>query len=216
MFTSDRSTTDLVQTRLTTRLYSILTNAVIGSLFAFFAYSAFRNWWETGHLQMLILALQEAMIVWLVIIRNPAYHESRSVWDWLVAFVGTAAPMLQRPTETVSSFVNVGIAFQFVGTVLATIAIFNLGRSFGIVAAIRRVRTEGFYRYVRHPIYGSYIVGYVGFLLGNLSIWNVVLLSLTVFCQYLRARAEERILLQDPAYQEYVRKVRYRFIPFLF
>ncbi len=91
-------------------------------------------------------------------------------------------------------------------------AVISLGRSFGIVAANRGVRTTGFYRFVRHPLYGSYLVGYLGFLLGNLSIWNVSLIVLTVLCQYARARAEERVLLQDPAYQAYAQQVRYRFI----
>ena len=105
---------------------------------------------------------------------------------------------------------------QIIGTVLATIAVASLGRSFGIVAANRGVRTTGFYRFVRHPLYGSYMVSYFGFLLGNLSLWNVALIVITILCQYARAVAEERILLQDPAYQAYASQVRYRFIPYVF
>ena len=197
-------------------LRTIGSNLLIGTLFAIFAYSAFISWRQTGHFQLLILAFQELLIVGLVITRNYTVLESRSIWDWSVALLGTAAPLLQRPEAALPMLEPIGLVVQIIGTVLATMAIFSLGRSFGIVAANRGVRTTGFYRFVRHPLYGSYIVGYLGFLLGSLSIWNVSLIILTVLCQYARAVAEERILLQDPAYQAYAQQVRYRFIPYLF
>src|SRR5262249_24766110 len=140
----------------------------------------------------------------------------RSLWDWAVGVIGTSAPLLQRPGVPVPGLEPVGLALQLAGALLATIAVISLGRSSGIIAANRGVRTSGFYRFVRHPLYGSYMVSYLGFLLGNVSIWNISLVVLTVLCQYARAVAEERVLLQDPAYQAYVQQVRYRFIPYIF
>jgi protein-S-isoprenylcysteine O-methyltransferase Ste14 len=201
---------------LAARLQFIGSNILLGVLFAFFAYAAFQNWRNTGHVQSLILAFQELLIVGLAITRHHSIVESRSLWDWSVALLGTAAPLLQRPDPTLPVLEPIGLALQIVGTALATIAVASLGRSFGIVAANRGVRTTGFYRYVRHPLYGSYLVGYLGFLLGNLSVWNIALISITVLCQYARAVAEERILLQDPIYQAYAQQVRYRFIPYIF
>lgn len=200
----------------TARLRLIGSNLLIGILFALFAYAAFITWWRTGHIQPLILAFQELLIVGLVITRHHSINESRSLWDWSVALLGTAAPLLQRPGSPVPGMESIGLAVQIVGVLLATLAVISLGRSFGIVAANRGVRTTGFYRFVRHPLYGSYMVGYIGFLLGDLSFWNVLLIVLTVLCQYARAVAEERILLQDPAYQAYAQQVRYRFIPYIF
>lgn len=201
----------------TARLQFVITNILLGVLFAFFAYAAFQSWRNSGHIQSLILAFQELLIVGLAITRHHSIVESRSPWDWGVALLGTAAPLLQRPGGLEAPALEpIGLALQIVGTVLATIAVASLGRSFGIVAANRGVRTSGFYRFVRHPLYGSYMVSYFGFLLGNLSIWNVALIVITILCQYARAVAEERILLQDPAYQAYVRQVRYRFIPYIF
>jgi protein-S-isoprenylcysteine O-methyltransferase Ste14 len=194
----------------------IASNGLLGILFALFAYAAFTSWRTTGHVQSLILAFQELLMVGLAITRRPSVDETRAPWDWLIAFVGTAAPLLQRPGLTLPALEPFGLALQLVGTLLATIAVASLGRSFGIVAANRGVRTSGFYRFVRHPLYGSYMVGYFGFLLGNLSIQNIVLICLTILCQYARAVAEERILLRDPEYQSYARRVRYRFIPYLF
>jgi protein-S-isoprenylcysteine O-methyltransferase Ste14 len=198
------------------RLQFIGSNILIGVLFAFFAYAAFLSWRNTGHIQSLILAFQELLIVGLAITRHHSIVESRSIWDWGVALLGTAAPLLQRPGLELPALEPIGLGLQIIGTVLATIAVASLGRSFGIVAANRGVRTSGFYRFVRHPLYGSYMVGYFGFLLGNLSIWNIALIAITILCQYARAVAEERILLQDPVYQAYARQVRYRFIPYIF
>jgi protein-S-isoprenylcysteine O-methyltransferase Ste14 len=198
------------------RLQFIGSNILIGVLFAFFAYAAFQNWRNTGHIQSLILAFQELLIVGLAITRHHSIVESRSLWDWGVALLGTAAPLLQRPGPTLPALEPIGLGLQIIGTALATIAVGSLGRSFGIVAANRGVRTSGFYRFVRHPLYGSYMIGYLGFLLGNLSIWNIALIVITILCQYARAVAEERILLQDPVYQAYAQQVRYRFIPYIF
>ena len=194
----------------------LASNSLLGVLFALFAYAAFTNWRATGHVQSLVLAVQEFMIVGLAITRRPSQEETRAPWDWLVAFVGTAAPLLQRPGLTLPAFESFGLAIQVIGTVLATVAVGSLGRSFGIVAANRGVQTSGMYRFVRHPLYGSYMVGYLGYLLGNLSVLNILLICLTVLCQYARAVAEERILLRDPAYQAYAQRVRFRFIPYLF
>jgi len=209
-------TTALPVTPLAVRIRVVLTNVLIGALFALFAYAAFMNWQRTGQVQMLLLAFQELLIVVLAITRHRSIEESHSAWDWLVALVGTGAPLLQRQGLALPALVPVGLVLQVVGTFLATVAVISLGRSFGIVAANRGVRTSGFYRFVRHPLYGSYMVGYLGFLLGNLSIPNILLIVLTISCQYARAVAEERILLRDPAYQSYVQQVRYRFIPYIF
>jgi protein-S-isoprenylcysteine O-methyltransferase Ste14 len=198
------------------RLQFVGSNILLGVLFAFFAYAAFLSWRNTGHIQSLILAFQELLIVGLAITRHHSIVESRSIWDWGVALLGTAAPLLQRPGLALTVLEPIGLGLQIIGAVLATIAVGSLGRSFGIVAANRGVRTTGFYRFVRHPLYGSYMVGYFGFLLGNLSIWNIALIAVTILCQYARAVAEERILLQDPVYQAYARQVRYRFIPYIF
>jgi protein-S-isoprenylcysteine O-methyltransferase Ste14 len=199
-----------------TRLRTLGTNILIGVLFVFFSFAAFVTWQATGRAQTLILAFQELLIVGLVITRRHSVVESRSVWDGTVALLGTAAPLLLRPSSTLPALAPIGLALQLVGVILATLAVFSLGRSFGIVAANRGVRTTGFYRFVRHPLYGSYMVGYAGYILGDLSIQNLVLIVLTILCQYARAVAEERILLQDPAYRAYAQQVRYRFIPYLF
>jgi protein-S-isoprenylcysteine O-methyltransferase Ste14 len=186
-------------------------------LFTVFAIAAFVSWRDSGHVQMLLLAIQEGIIVGLVIIRRRMRDASVSWWDRFVAIAGTATPLLQRAEPTsIPSLELAGSALQLVGIALSVVATVSLGRSFGVVAANRGVRTMGLYRFVRHPLYGSYIFSYIGFLLGNPSLFNIAMISIAMVCQYLRAVAEERVLMRDPEYQAYMQRVRYRFFPYIF
>jgi protein-S-isoprenylcysteine O-methyltransferase Ste14 len=195
---------------------TLLSNVLLSVLFVFFAMAAFSTWRETGNLQMLLVAAQEALIVGLIVTRRRSIEVSQSWWDAAIALVGTAMPLLQRPGgPQVAALSSVGLGIQLVGAALALAATFSLGRSFGIIAANRGVQTGGLYRLVRHPLYGSYLIGYIGFLLGNLSPLNIAIIAGTFLCQYLRARAEEKVLLRDPSYAAYAATVRYRFIPFV-
>ena len=200
-----------------TRLTTLLSNACIAALFLLFAYAALQNWRTNSDARMLILAFQELLIVGLVVTRHPSTHETRSPWDWTIAILGTIAPLFLRPGGThLPMLLTIGLGIQLVGSVLSTIAVWNLWRSFGIIAALRTVRTKGFYGVVRHPLYASYLVSYFGFILANPTLLNISLIAFSMACQYMRAIAEERILMTDPAYCDYMQKVRYRFIPFVF
>ena len=196
-----------------TRWRLLASNLALALLFAYFGAALLVNWRATGRVQLPLAGLTELLIVGLVLTRRQSVAESRSVRDWALALIGTAAPLLVRPGLALEALAPIGIALQLVGGALAVAAVVSLGRSFGIVAANRGVRTGGFYRFVRHPLFGAYLVVQVGFLLGNLSLLNAAALALAWACQYLRAVAEERVLRQDPAYREYASRVRARFIP---
>ncbi|EFO79789.1 hypothetical protein OSCT_2358 [Oscillochloris trichoides DG-6] len=199
-----------------TSIRPIIENALLGVLFTFFALAAFNTWRQTGQIQMLLLAIQEALLIGLIITRRNTTDISRSWADAIIAIAGTAAPLLQRANGWhMPLLMQVGIGVQIIGLVISIIAVASLGRSFGILAANRGVKTNGLYRIVRHPLYGSYLFSYFGFLLGNASLFNLLVIVFSIACQYLRAKAEEQVLLRDPAYQAYIQKVRYRFIPFL-
>jgi protein-S-isoprenylcysteine O-methyltransferase Ste14 len=88
-----------------------------------------------------------------------------------------------------------------------------LGRSFDIFPALRRVKTRYVYQIVRHPIYLSAMVLRLGYVLKNPSIYNAVLLLLVAVLYDRRARYEEELLAQDRSYSEYLRQVKYRFVP---
>jgi protein-S-isoprenylcysteine O-methyltransferase Ste14 len=100
-----------------------------------------------------------------------------------------------------------------VAAFLSAIAVVNLGRSFGIVPANRGIKTKGFYAVVRHPLYSLYILHDIGWNLNCFTPRNICVFFLYCLLAYGRAKCEERLLRQVPAYKEYANKTRYMFFP---
>jgi protein-S-isoprenylcysteine O-methyltransferase Ste14 len=92
----------------------------------------------------------------------------------------------------------------------------SLGRSFGLLPAMRSIRTQGAYRYVRHPIYLGYLICDFGFFLAHFNIQNFCVYSGLYALQVIRIIREERLLSQFPVYQQYQFRVRWRLVPGVF
>ncbi|MBI2853034.1 MAG: isoprenylcysteine carboxylmethyltransferase family protein [Chloroflexi bacterium] len=89
-------------------------------------------------------------------------------------------------------------------------SLLSLGRNWSFFASVKkdhRLVTRGPYRYVRHPIYSSMMLVFLG---SGLLISNYLMLLLTplvVFLYFLRARLEERLLAEEfPEYAQHVRQ----------
>ena len=112
------------------------------------------------------------------------------------------------------------VAWPAAGLVLVTLAaglslvsLLALGRHFGIRPALRDLVTSGPYRFVRHPMYLSYVLADIGY---NLQGWNSVTLLLVLVgwaSLVYRIHAEERLLSQHAEWPAYVVLVRYRLFP---
>jgi protein-S-isoprenylcysteine O-methyltransferase Ste14 len=72
------------------------------------------------------------------------------------------------------------------------------------------------YRFVRHPIYLSYIVAALGTLMRHPSLYNSSVVLAGVVLMIWRIRFEERLLAQNEIYRNYMAAVRYRLIPGLY
>jgi protein-S-isoprenylcysteine O-methyltransferase Ste14 len=59
-------------------------------------------------------------------------------------------------------------------------------------------------------------MAHVGMFLTSPTLWNVAIYTAAWAAQIVRIFAEERLLRQDPAYDDYTRQVRFRLIPYLF
>ena len=106
----------------------------------------------------------------------------------------------------------------------ALLAILRLGTRAGNLT--NRGIVTGFpYNIIRHPDYSMQII-YI--IITSLTIYQIpdynmiekIFLTFAIlgwiYIYYLRAITEERHLIKDPKYQEYVQKVKYRFIPKVF
>jgi protein-S-isoprenylcysteine O-methyltransferase Ste14 len=74
--------------------------------------------------------------------------------------------------------------------------------------------TTGVYRFVRHPMYlGAILIG-TPFLLG--SYYGLALGLIMIVLIAMRTIGEEKMLMKEfRDYEEYKKKVRYRFLPFV-
>jgi len=166
------------------------------------------------HPYVILLCISETLPVLLMIIRKPG-EMAMKPYPVFLAFVGTAAPLLVRPVAgglQLLPDVAVG-ALMMLGVGVNVMAKFALWRSFGLAPANRGVRSGGPYRFVRHPMYLGYFLTQVAFLLSNLSIGNLAKYLITWGVQLLRIREEEKFLLQDSAYQDLTKRVKFRLVP---
>jgi protein-S-isoprenylcysteine O-methyltransferase Ste14 len=84
------------------------------------------------------------------------------------------------------------------------------------VEADQQVIDTGPYAYLRHPMYAGAAWLFVGIPLALGSWWSVALLIPFSAVLLWRLLDEERILARDlPGYAEYMRRVRYRLIPYV-
>jgi protein-S-isoprenylcysteine O-methyltransferase Ste14 len=179
--------------------------------------ASYTNWTMTGQLSSLGLAAVNAIICILFLTRRMSTRLSDRGADYVVAFLTVALAMFLRPHPSANqALITASLPFKAVGIVGLLVALISLGRSFGIVPANRGIKREGLYRIVRHPIYASQLIFHVGYLLGNASGRNLLLVILVMAGQVYRLLAEERLLREDGAYRDYAQAVRYRLVPGIF
>jgi len=198
-------------------LGALLSNLTLALLYAFFAAAHVSRALNTGEWATTMpLVAQEALLVVLFLTRRRSLATSSRPWDWIVGAAGTLLPLFMRPGEVPGPYTWFGQPLQFVGLAAAVAGLASLGRSVGVVAANRGIKTSGLYRMVRHPAYAGYLLGYLGYAISYPTARNVVLAVATLLALNARAIIEERFLEQDPGYRDYLNGTRWRFVPYLY
>jgi protein-S-isoprenylcysteine O-methyltransferase Ste14 len=150
----------------------------------------------------------------LFCVRRPPALVSRSVPVWIAAYLGTFGASLLRPGGPHAGWLDTcGLILQGLGIVVGCLSLAALGRSLGLVPAHRGLVTSGLYTFLRHPLYASYVLAEVGYLLQSPRLWNVAVLSIVWMCQVARIVSEERLLGTDAAHRAYALQTRWRLIP---
>lgn len=180
-----------------------------------FAQAHVIRWYETGEARGVGSIAVETVVAVLFLTRRAPVETSDRFVAWAATIVGTFGPLLLRPTSEGGGS-EAALVLQLAGASFSVLSLFAIGRSFGLVAANRGIRTRGPYGLVRHPVYLGYLVTNAGYVLENPSPRNLAVIAATTLAQLVRIKCEEEVLSRDAVYSGYRARVRFRLIPYLY
>lgn len=187
----------------------------VAALFLAFAYANLRAFLAHPRLSPLLIVVLETAFAAFALVRRRSTSTATTPLAWISTAAGTFLPLLLRPTGATEDSLAAQVV-QILGLILGIASVLSLNRSIGLLPAHRGIRSSGTYRWVRHPLYASYLIAQAGYVASNPSAWNVSLLVIVACAQLVRIAGEERLLSSDPAYLEYVARTRWKLVPFLF
>lgn len=196
------------------RRLSLYSGILVAIFFGTFAYAHLVAFQRTHEWMLLLFCFSEMLTAVFMLFRSDPETVSVIHFDWLVGVAGTFAPLLLRPAAWgIAPFAKYVIV---VGVIIQIAGLVSLNRSIAIVAAKREIKTKGLYRFVRHPLYASYFLTFSGYVLMNTTIENLIIYVITMGLLFVRVFREEKHLALDALYREYMQKVNYRVIPFVY
>lgn len=198
---------------LSSRL-SFYSGGIVAIAFGSFAYAHLLQFQSTHEWMLLLFCLSEFLTAAFLIFRSAPETVSVDCYDWIVGVAGTFTPLLLRPASWgLVPFAKYAIV---AGVMIQIAGLISLNRSIAVVAAKREIKTKGMYRIVRHPLYASYFLTLSGYVLMNTTPENLIIYVATMGFLLIRVFREEQHLALDSSYREYMKKVSYRVIPFVF
>lgn len=161
----------------------------------------------TQHLTVLAIALTRP---------RPRVRDD-SIGSSLAVAVAYAYPYAQviylRWSPGNEAWPKAGLILVILAAGLSFASLLSLGRRFGVRPALRNLALNGPYKFVRHPMYLSYLLADIGY---NLEEWNSVTLFLVLLgwtSLVYRICREERVLSHDPRWATYAASTRYHLLP---
>ena len=193
---------------------TLLLRFVAASALCIFVYRAYDRWELTPTLTLALLVVGEVVTLAIYLTARitddvsfkPIALLSTICATFFFLFVALGDGAKLAPLWVSAPLQLGGIIWQILSKA-------TLRRSFGLLPANRGIVSDGPYRVARHPIYQGYLSSHLGFLVGNFTTYNLALIAAVAFCQIIRIREEEALLLKDPKYQAYAGHVRWRLVP---
>ena len=163
-----------------------------GIMFIFALIAGFR-WHYTANIFFGLLIIRDLTASWFLFSINPNKGNYVSRFSEILAYLSSAFRFAYLNSyhsfpeaELISSILAI------VGFSLSTLALFDLGSSFGVSPANRGIVQSGLYRYVRHPMYLGYAISELGFIFINPI--NVIIYFLSMSLYFLRTKLEIKVL----------------------
>lgn len=139
----------------------------------------------------LLDALQGSM---LLLAKTPRIQGKQTVVPLLAAFLPLFSPLVLHRSAV--SFPTVGVLFMVASVFLGLWGIMTLRTCFSILPEGRHLVQEGPYRYIRHPLYASYGLSYLGNLFFYPQSSYALFLLMAYGFQIWRAHMEDAVLAQ--------------------
>ena len=155
-----------------------------------------------------VFSLFEILLYLIGTFRRPKAISGNGL-AWLASLLITVYPtvvphLIDYPDHNWIVFLQIGSALQYMAVLFEIVVLLSLRTSFSQLPEANRLTTSGMYRYIRHPLYMAYFLGFGGLALvvNQPLIWLAYLVFI-VF-EVVRALAEERVLNQAfPDYASY-------------
>jgi protein-S-isoprenylcysteine O-methyltransferase Ste14 len=195
--------------------------------------------WPAGWIDLILLYIFSIVGIWLLLKYNPGLLEERlrlsqpnqKAWDRVfisLFYLFYLVWLVLMPLDAVRfHWSHMPVFLQAIGAIALVVSFPLLGLTFrenSFLSPTVRIQQDrgqtvvstGPYHYVRHPLYASGFLLFLGtpLLLGS---WYGMLLVLLVLPGgMLRAVMEERMLREElPGYDAYMAQVKYRLIPYV-
>jgi protein-S-isoprenylcysteine O-methyltransferase Ste14 len=203
------------KTDLRELILELALRATTAVLLAGFSYGAIKRWLAApSRITLLLLVLASCLTLGLTLFARVPKKRDWNPIAVLCSLGGTyyfLAIDLAPGTHLAPEIA--GAALQVAGIAWQIYAKLSLRFSFGILPANRGIVSNGAYRFMRHPIYLSYLIADIGFLLTNFGPQNLLVYAGLYTLQFVRIHREEALLSDDPEYRQYREKVRFRVLP---
>ena len=114
-----------------------------------------------------------------------------------------------------------GLLLIIAGIILRLIIISTLGQFFTVDVTIRqhhKLKTDGFYKYVRHPSYSASLLSFIGFGISLNNWFSLTIITISIVAAFLfRIKVEEEVLIKQfgSEYLNY-KSLTKKIIPFIF
>lgn len=170
--------------------------------------------YESPQLPPTVVLGSYALLVWVGLMcftRRPARRHG-SLLDIAIAtpslIVGGAIVMMASEDWSL-----LAQSLFVIGTSIAILSFYWLGDSFSVLPSVRKIKTMGPYRLVRHPPYLGELILVSAGCLSSVNLLRIGVLLVCVLLVVARILVEEKLLANEKSYREYSQKVCWRLVP---
>lgn len=157
-------------------------------------YAVYR-WYQTEHLYFILLIIRDFTGAILLLKRNDSVTSISSRKHIIYSYVSCFVPAIYlSPSFHSNHLLLVSNIIAIIGFTISTIALIDLGKSFGVAPSNRGIVKTGIYKYFKHPMYAGYSINEFGIVL--LNPMNGIIFTVSCLLYLYRAKTEDKYLSQ--------------------